>query len=102
MGVIADSFLEQIRYYWHTRREMLRYHVRVKFLFCWYDFWVGAYLDRGAGYLYVFPLPMLGVRLCFSPHMCVHSEPIGSCRECPENKWENMPMVASWRWKGPR
>jgi len=39
--------------------------VRARLVFAWYDVWVGAYWDRLDRHLYIFPLPMLGVRLDF-------------------------------------
>lgn len=34
--------------------------MRVRFLFAWYDLWIGAYWDRKSRSLYVLPIPMLG------------------------------------------
>ena len=39
--------------------------MRIRFLFAWYDLWVGAYWDRKGRCLYILPLPMLGVVLEF-------------------------------------
>jgi hypothetical protein len=35
--------------------------VRIAFLFAWYDLWIGAYWDRKARYLYILPLPCIGI-----------------------------------------
>ncbi len=35
--------------------------MRVRFFFAWYDFWIGAYLDRDNKRLYILPVPMFGV-----------------------------------------
>ena len=39
----------------------------VRFLFAWYDLWVGAFWDARGRRLYILPLPMIGVVIQFPP-----------------------------------
>lgn len=32
-------------------------------MFAWYDFWVGLFYDRKSRVLYIFPIPMLGIKI---------------------------------------
>ncbi|KKL85162.1 hypothetical protein LCGC14_1957510 [marine sediment metagenome] len=34
---------------------------KIKFIFQWWDFWVGLFIDRKKRRLYILPLPCLGV-----------------------------------------
>ena len=40
---------------------------RIRLIFRWYDFWIGAYWDHPRSVLYVFPIPMLGMRIELRP-----------------------------------
>jgi len=35
------------------------------FLFAWYDLWIGMYFDKKKNWLYILPVPMLGVIIKF-------------------------------------
>lgn len=37
--------------------------IRLTFFFRWYDLWIGVYIDRKAGAVYICPLPTLGVKI---------------------------------------
>ncbi len=39
--------------------------MRIEPIFAWYDIWVGAFWDKKKKWLYIFPLPTLGLILKF-------------------------------------
>lgn len=39
--------------------------MKVRFMFAWYDFWVGFFWDRPKSRLYVLPVPMFGICIQF-------------------------------------
>jgi|GEM_PF-1122592 len=47
--------------------------MKIKFIFAWYDLWIGAFWDKQKYKLYLLPLPMIGVVLQFKKY-----------KQCPE------------------
>ncbi len=37
----------------------------ISFFFRWYDLWIGLYIDKPNRTLYICPLPMMGVKICW-------------------------------------
>jgi hypothetical protein len=52
--------------------------MKIKFLFAWYDFWVGLFYDKSKRKLYFFPIPMFGLLFVLSE------------TKCPACKWKGM------------
>lgn len=44
--------------------------MKIEFLFAWYDFWIGAFWDSRKNALYLFPIPMFGVRVTIYGRRC--------------------------------
>lgn len=42
---------------------------RVRFVFAWYDLWVGMYWDRKSRKLYILPLPCIGIVISFGEQL---------------------------------
>ena len=39
--------------------------MKVQMIFAWYDLWIGLFYDKKKKYLYIFPIPMLGIVIKF-------------------------------------
>lgn len=66
---------------------------KIKFIFAWYDFWIGWYWDRDKRILYIFPVPCFGIAVRFKPkhknHMSFYIPPLHyncKCRSVPFSK----------------
>jgi hypothetical protein len=44
-----------------------KWHISVSFK--WFDFWVGAFVDRKAKAIYICPIPMVPIKVWFTEHM---------------------------------
>lgn len=62
--------------------------MRISFLFAWFDLWVGAFWDRKARKLYVFPVPCVGLVFDFGER---------ARRVAPEKAEEDL-EAAYWRF----
>ena len=62
---------------------------RLSLMVAWWDFWVGAYYDREKGWLYLFPVPCIGVRIKLNPSY--NWRECESCGATPREGWFTMP-----------
>lgn len=37
--------------------------MKIKFIFAWYDIWIGVFIDRQKWCVYIFPIPCFGIRI---------------------------------------
>lgn len=77
--------------------------IRIKPIFAWYDLWVGFFWDKSRGYLYFFPVPMLGIILKFGEYdwnLWKHIETIwveDDAGDYPKSLWRNGRGKEEWR-----
>jgi hypothetical protein len=50
-----------------TIAQKEKLHMKVRLMFAWYDMWIGAFWDRKSRSLYLFPLPMIGMKIQITP-----------------------------------
>lgn len=43
--------------------------MRARPIFAWYDLWVGIFIDIKGRKVYIFPIPMIGIIISWSPQM---------------------------------
>lgn len=68
-------------------------------LFAWFDFWVGIYVDRAKGRVYVFPVPMLGFYVdlaAVNTLLFTRSWDGFDVRTWRTDYWVNRQRVAQW------
>jgi len=41
--------------------------MKIKFIFKWYDLWVGIFIDRNKRWIYILPFPTLGIIIKLPP-----------------------------------
>lgn len=42
---------------------MIQGKPKIELMFAWYDIWVGVFIDKRKRIVYVFPLPMIGIKI---------------------------------------
>lgn len=39
--------------------------MKIKFIFVWYDLWIGIFIDKNKRKIYILPLPCIGIVIDF-------------------------------------
>ena len=65
-------------------RRLLFGRLPFRFVFVWFDLWVGVYIDKAKHRVYIFPIPMLGIVIQFKRHLPA----IYICPKC-KRLWAN-------------
>jgi len=48
--------------------------MKINVIFAWYDLWIGAFWDKKKKWLYILPLPMVGIILKFDENIKVENK----------------------------
>lgn len=62
--MIPDELREDIHALINETRETFKAQkTKVDLIFAWYDIWVGIFIDKKKRVVYVFPIPMFGIKI---------------------------------------
>lgn len=46
--------------------------MKIKFIFKWFDFWIGIFIDKQKNTIYILPVPMIGISITKAGNYCVY------------------------------
>lgn len=62
--------------------------MKIKFIFAWYDLWIGVFIDKAKRKIYIFPIPMFGI--------VIELKAIRRCTKCGSHKLKEGYYTSGW------